>query len=305
MLPIDFCKPENAVGEPTVIYSPSKRFSLTVQHYKTGEKTWNYTSGVFKDGEEVITTIYRNYSDFFHNFFLKNGTEWVVCGASYMSQTFIDLETRTIFERPADCKDGFCWADVKANPSGTLLLVCGCVWAAPYEFKIYDFSDPSKGWPCIPMVNADGEKSYVDDGFGDRQDIRFNSDTECTIEQMYLFNETAQKWTEDMSDDEEDSTSAGKKSQLRTKYSYKLRWVDGKIIVDDQSPTPIPSPTQTPRVENEATSNDVKLLLAEVSLKLGDGAAPVPNVDQDEKPAGQLAPQPNPKIDDKSATAQI
>jgi len=262
MMPIDFCKPENAVGEPTIIESPSKRFTLTIQAYKTGErtitygsgvqavtkvvKTWNYTSGVLKDGEEVITTIYRNYSDFFHTFFLKNGTEWIVCGSSYTSQTFIDLETRMVFERPTDSKDGFCWTTVNANPSGSLLLVCGCVWGGPYEYIMYDFSDPSKGWPRLPMEHDDRSEAYIDDGFQDHQEIQFASDDECTIQQMYRFNETAQKWTEDMSDDDEeddeDATSDGKnRVTLRVKYHYKLKLVNGKIVVqgnyndDDQS----------------------------------------------------------------------
>jgi hypothetical protein len=48
-----------------------------------------------------------------------------------------------------------------------MLIVNGCHWACPYEFRFYDFSDPMAGWPEIvsdgiyedqkpPEIDADG-----------------------------------------------------------------------------------------------------------------------------------------------------
>ncbi|CAH6420333.1 Hypothetical protein HVR_LOCUS1166 [uncultured virus] len=166
-----FCIEENLVSSNDIL-SPSRRFKLIIHSYKTKENCWNYTKGVIirlSDGT-VIAEIIRNYSAFHHSFFTrKNGDknqEWLCTGKTYLSQCFVNLDTGEIYDNSEASTDShaFCWASVKANLSGTILAVEGCIWGGPYEIEFYDFSDPTKGWPIIKFNNYDNYHDlYVDD----------------------------------------------------------------------------------------------------------------------------------------------
>jgi len=54
--------------------------------------------------------------------------------------------------------DEFCWAATVLSPDGRTLLVDGCHWACPYEYRFYDFTDPAKGWPALPIRDAEGKE---------------------------------------------------------------------------------------------------------------------------------------------------
>lgn len=183
---MEFITEENEHGEPCEILSPSGRFKLTIRHYNTKKGCWDYSRGTVirvEDGEEICDIV-RNYGSFHHSFVEKripgecsgcslcrrdDGTpfeyceEWLITGRSYMSQTVVNLETGDIYEPAGDQHDGFafCWADCMLSPDGNTLMVDGCHWACPYEFRFYDFTDPSKGWPEL-KIYKDGEETYLD-----------------------------------------------------------------------------------------------------------------------------------------------
>ncbi len=48
---------------------------------------------------------------------------------------------------------GFCWAAYRFDAPTNILVVNGCHWACPYEYRFFDFSDPMAGWP---QIEADG-----------------------------------------------------------------------------------------------------------------------------------------------------
>src|SRR6185312_13000866 len=87
-----------------------------------------------------------------------NGHPYLVTGADYQGQTVIELDTgRRRDFIPDAAKDGvgFCWTDHRFDPSTQLLIVEGCIWAAPFEYRFYDFSDPmEKGWPELEFEGA-------------------------------------------------------------------------------------------------------------------------------------------------------
>jgi hypothetical protein len=93
---------------------------------------------------------------FHHSFVTKEGREYLIAGRSYMSQTIVDLDRGQEFEPTGDHYNGgaFCWARCYLSPDGNTLAVDGCIWARPYEYCFFDFSDPSKGWPSLPIVGA-------------------------------------------------------------------------------------------------------------------------------------------------------
>lgn len=150
---------EHVEGEPKVVMSPSGRFRLTIRTYRTAPGRWSYSRGTVTrvaDGATVCD-IQRNYGMFHHSFVTKDGHEYLITGRSYMSQTIVDLDRAREFEPTGDHYNGgaFCWARCYLSPDGKTLAVDGCVWACPYEYRFFDFTDPSKGWPSLPIAGTE------------------------------------------------------------------------------------------------------------------------------------------------------
>ncbi|WP_441286860.1 hypothetical protein ACSRUE_31720 [Sorangium sp. KYC3313] len=62
---------------------------------------------------------------------------------------------------------GFCWVDMRFEPSAAMLVVEGCIWACPYELRFFDFADPISGWPEIEApvtIDADRRPPKVGGG---------------------------------------------------------------------------------------------------------------------------------------------
>jgi len=95
-----------------------------------------------------------------------------------MSQTFVNLDTGDIYDSTDQLKStkeykgglSFCWARSQISPDGNTLVVSGCIWGGPYEYKFYDFTDPSTGWPELETDDfyyEDGHKKseWSEDGY--------------------------------------------------------------------------------------------------------------------------------------------
>jgi len=130
---------------------------VTFTSHDTGKGHWAYTKAVLtrlETGEE-ITTIRRNYSVFpFEWITLANAT-YFVCGFNYQGQTFVNIATgwrKDALSDGAEEGHGFCWSKFNLLGDGATLLVEGCIWACPYEYRFYDVSDiEGKGWVEIPI----------------------------------------------------------------------------------------------------------------------------------------------------------
>lgn len=162
--------PKNLV-KSTESLSPSGKYKLVVSSFKTGPGTWNYSQGqVFAQGSDTpIATVQRNYGAFPYLFVEDhpNGHSYLICGEDYQGQTVIELDTglrRELLKKG----HGFCWGSYEWLPSMQALLVDGCFWACPYEFRFFDFSDPMSGWPQIGKdvyIDADSRKpEFLPDG---------------------------------------------------------------------------------------------------------------------------------------------
>jgi hypothetical protein len=166
--------PENAnVDQRKEHLSPSGKYKLVVTPFATSPGSWSYSQGlVYALGSDTaIAEVQRNYSAFP---FLwveghKNGHDYLVCGADYQGQTVVELDTgkRRDF-LPEDAKKGFgfCWVDYRYDERASLLLVCGCIWAAPYEYRFYDFADPMSDWQELEVeecIDADQQWPVVQD----------------------------------------------------------------------------------------------------------------------------------------------
>lgn len=164
--------------------SPSGKYKLIIGQYKTKDQEWNYSNGKLirlSDGKE-IASINRNYPTFHHSWFIKNNHEWLQTGTTYMSQTFVDLDTGFVYDNFDKIKEtkeyqeemAFCWIRSQMWNDNTL-IVLGCYKSRPYQYKFYDFSFPGKGWGELkeddqyiqmgdkePVINDDGTVNIRD-----------------------------------------------------------------------------------------------------------------------------------------------
>lgn len=167
------------------IFSPSGKYLLTITQKPTKPGCWNYSVGEVTDiekGGTTITTVNRNYSSFPHLFIEghPNRHDYLVCGEDYQGQTVIELDTgKRLDHLPPEAEKGhaFCWAAYEFDIASQLLVVDGCHWACPYEFRFYDFSNPMAGWP---QLEAD---DYIDADNAKKPEI--NGDIIKTFETAY------------------------------------------------------------------------------------------------------------------------
>ncbi|WP_437718177.1 hypothetical protein WMF45_18240 [Sorangium sp. So ce448] len=171
-----FFRPENErEGSRREISSPTGKYRLVVSSFSTGRGGWDYAQGeVTRTASADPIAVVRRNLDAFPFLFVEghpNGHDYLVCGEDYQGQTVVELDTgRRRDHLPDEAKEGiaFCWAETRFEPPAAMLVVDGCIWACPYEFRFFDFSDPMSGWPEIeapvpidadrrpPAFNADG-----------------------------------------------------------------------------------------------------------------------------------------------------
>ena len=148
----EFFVPENACAKcRNELVSPSGKYRLAVTPYGTKPGCWGYSRGEVYRGDEQVADVKRNYSSFpFSWIEHPSGHEYLVCGADYQGQTVIELDTgvrKDFLPDAAEKGIGFCWVVHRFYEQSRILVVEGCIWACPYEFRFYDFSDPMQGWP--------------------------------------------------------------------------------------------------------------------------------------------------------------
>lgn len=211
-----FFVPENA-GDSHEVLSPSGKYKLVVTSFKTGAGSWSYTQGsVFRiDSDEPIAVVQRNYSRFPHAFVEghPNGHAYLVCGEDYQGQTVVELDTgrrRELLPEEAKKGHGFCWASYEYVPTMQALLVDGCFWACPYEYRFYDFSDPMNGWPQI------GE------------DVRIDEDQR---KPELLPDGTVKVYQTEYTDDDDDDEDETKKKELPPVAAYTVYRREGLNFV--------------------------------------------------------------------------
>lgn len=141
--------------EGDMIPSADGRYTLRITTVGTGPGYIDHSRCVVarSDGAE-IATVDRNYAAFPFAFVLghPDGHDYLLCGADYQGQTLIRLDTGERWDHvppEAAVGAGFCFADITPSPDGRTLAVDGCYWAAPYEVRLYDFTEPGLPLPLL------------------------------------------------------------------------------------------------------------------------------------------------------------
>jgi len=173
------------------ILSLSGRYKLVLSRFATGAGSWDYSQGkVFHRGaDEPIAVVQRNYGAFPHLFVEDhNGHDYLVCGEDYQGQTVIELDTgarRDLMSDGSDKGFGFCWSSYTFDETSKLLVVCGCHWACPYEYRLFDFSHPMDGWPMLETdesIDEDRKEPIIEGDtvrcFGTREPDDDDDDTD-------------------------------------------------------------------------------------------------------------------------------
>ena len=133
-------------GSRQTSLSQSKKYKLDTVQYRQNAPGRNWTITKIKIHHNIANEVMFEFKidndSFFHQWLTIGGEEYLifaeaVCGG----QSIIDFN-RKIFESYDTPEDGFIWTSFHLSPDNTKLAVIGCVWACPYEIKIYDFSNP-------------------------------------------------------------------------------------------------------------------------------------------------------------------
>lgn len=151
-----------------IVTSASGKYSLSIKSVETRPGCWNHTVGTIKRGNKTVAIIERNYHSFPYLFVEDHpdGHDYLICGRDYQGQTVIQLDTDLIRDHlPKEASDGvgFCWASYTWNRDFNLLVVSGCYWACPYEYRFYDFANPMDGWPMLEVEGDPDDSNYIDD----------------------------------------------------------------------------------------------------------------------------------------------
>jgi hypothetical protein len=132
-----------------------------------------------------------NYSASPFNKFVKIGDhEWWFGGREYMLKLFVNCDTSEVYDDPLKREESeeylhgseFIWTGpCKISPTGKYMLMDGCMWSFPYQTKLYDIRDLSKGYIEIDMGDhlVDQEKDDIYDE--DNVSFKFVSDNEIEI----------------------------------------------------------------------------------------------------------------------------
>lgn len=164
----DFYKEKNEVKDARIEKtSPGNRYRLTVRYFRTGTGTWNVCQGdVYRNRDNaLLATVKRNYSSFPYLFIEDHPMgDFLVCGEDYQGQTVVELGTGKVVNNLSTGSDkghGFCWGGYRYDKDSQILVISGCHWACPYEYRFFDFSNPMTGWPEIVADCMNDEDARV------------------------------------------------------------------------------------------------------------------------------------------------
>lgn len=126
--------------------SENGRWKLVVEETEGG---WTYSKMKVYDNLSgvLIASITRNYRPIF--FWMLDhkvtGNDYLITGWDYQGITFINLTkgtTKHHYFPKAEIGFGWCFVDAKLSTDRLKLILSGCIWAGPYEYKVFDWTDP-------------------------------------------------------------------------------------------------------------------------------------------------------------------
>jgi len=143
--------------------SPSGNYKVVIELVKVEHPVERNVKLMDKDGK-IIYEYTQIYSTSPCNQFVTiNGQEWWIGGREYQLKLLVNCETGQIFDDPDNKEKNlssteFIWGgNFKISPNGHFLLVVGCMWSFPYEWRLYDIRNMT-----LPNLSED-EKEEIED----------------------------------------------------------------------------------------------------------------------------------------------
>lgn len=201
-----WARADNGV-DPKEHASPSGRYRLVVTTYPTRPGCWTYSRGKVYVGDTLIADVTRNYHGF--EFAWVEGHprgDFLLCGADYQGQTVIELPSGKRHDYlPPEAKQGagFCWVGAEPSPDFKYLAVEGCLWACPYETRLYNFSDPM----ALPYKDVTPEDGIYDD-------FCWNPDGTYTRVKKWTTRKSDGKPEDDLTEEERDALVAAERAGI-------------------------------------------------------------------------------------------
>jgi hypothetical protein len=156
------------LGPEKRVASPSGKYELGVATYEGSDDRRVVVYQKDGDGWKQLPFVVQRNGHGFPHLFIEGhttGHDFLVCAEDYQGSTVLELDTgRRRDHAPYEILYGwgFCWVSHIYDAASQLLIVDGCIWACPWEFRFYDFSDPmEKGWPQLTVIE-NGEPRTVD-----------------------------------------------------------------------------------------------------------------------------------------------
>ena len=146
--------------------SPNNRYRLQTSEYRQTKPDLNWVVTkveIYDNDSEERLFDFISVDRFFHAWLTTNSIEYVICAEDiFGGQTVIDLTNRRMESYSPD-EDGFIWTEFSLSPSGKTLATVGCIWACPFEIRVYDFDNPmALPLPELKTIELIGSEKIVD-----------------------------------------------------------------------------------------------------------------------------------------------
>lgn len=143
--------------------SPNGRYRIKQTVFQQSVDKWNWRVSrieVFDRDGNLVSSFLIDDDNFFHLWILAGENEYLLyaenmCGGN----SVLNLKTREI-QSYSDGTDGFIFADYLPSPDLSRMAIVGCVWAHPYEVRVFDISNiESLPWPMVLKTELEEEES--------------------------------------------------------------------------------------------------------------------------------------------------
>jgi hypothetical protein len=187
--------PQNFIeGSLETSYSPNNRYRLLSSSYRQTKPDLNWIATkveIYDNSTDEKLFDFISNDRFFHAWLTANDIEYLVCAEDmFGGQTVIDLTNKQMASYSPG-EDGFIWTEFFLSPDGRTLATIGCIWACPFQIKVYDFSDPMNlplpGVKEIDLIGSETFAGWLDDktfkteGIETDYEKEFNTDGGFTL----------------------------------------------------------------------------------------------------------------------------
>lgn len=175
--------------ENTDHISPSGKYKVSFED--DPEKNTYYIVSITSNAEIVYQYKCEKNQRICAEFISINGIDWWFGARDYTTRLFVNCETGEMYDKfHQDVDINYIWGCIsEISPNQKYILVEGCIWACPYEWKVYDISDLTNvGYREIDLLNDieiydiyNKKCEFFDISDSDEYGLMFSDDNKISI----------------------------------------------------------------------------------------------------------------------------